>query len=79
MRERIGDVMGVWGYFQPPLEPSYGSDYERECDALDRDSEEEFIEREMSYADWLDDGMLDTWEDIASDEGGWGAWMGGEL
>lgn len=23
--------------------------------------------------------MEESWEDIATDEGGWGAWMGGEL
>lgn len=34
----------------------------------------EFAEQEMSY----EDAMAEA-EDIATDEGGWGAWMGGEL
>jgi hypothetical protein len=34
----------------------------------------DFAEREMSYEDAMAQG-----EEIATDEGGWGAWMGGEL
>lgn len=37
---------------------------------IEEESREEFIEREMSFADS---------QDIGTDEGGWGAWMGGEL
>lgn len=74
--------MGSWGYHQHPFEPPDRSDYlypyesEEECEFweewADRASEIEFAEREMSYEDAV-------YEDIATDEGGWGAWMGGEL
>lgn len=72
--------MGVWGFWQRPSQPTDKSDYEREADAMDRDSEEEFIEREMSFEDSLVQyDRYDEYEGITTDEGGWGAWMGGEL
>lgn len=65
--------MGTWGYYDYPTEPrSAPSDYWWE-DMAEVESLEEFIEQEMSYADSVE------YEDIATDEGGWGAWMGGEL
>lgn len=66
--------MGVWGYYQPPLEPVEGPEWEVFDRIADEESLEEFVEREISYAD-----SLYAYEDIATDEGGWGAWMGGEL
>jgi hypothetical protein len=65
--------MGTWGYYQPPLEPPDRSVWEEMAEEAEQESLEEFIEVEMSYADsW-------EYEQINSDEGGWGAWMGGEL
>lgn len=73
--------MGVWGFYahpsEPPDKPEFTPDYE-DMDwwdtMADVASEMDFIEREMSYADAMGQA-----ESIATDEGGWGAWMGGEL
>lgn len=66
--------MGVWGYFQPPLEPPEPPEWEELDRIAEQESLDEFVEREISYRD-----AMEICEDIATDEGGWGAWMGGEL
>lgn len=69
--------MGTWDFYAHPSEPPYADDREEEIyDAMERGMElaslDDFIEQEMSY----EDAMA---KDIATDEEGWGAWMGGEL
>jgi hypothetical protein len=65
--------MGTWGYYGHPLEPPPREDWWE--DMAEQESLEEFIIREMSYAD--SEAFMDGYED--GDESGYGAWMGGEL
>lgn len=70
--------MGVWGYFQPPLEPTRDYGYAWE-DMAEQESLDEFIEQEMSYADWVEhqEHTHVSFEEIGSDEGGWArGWEG---
>ncbi len=73
--------MGSWGYYnyptEPPDKPEFVPDYKNRDwweEMAEVNSMSDFIEQEVSYAD-----SLEVAEDIATDEGGWGAWMGGEL
>lgn len=74
--------MGAWGYYawpsEPPDEPE-GYDPDRGWweEMAEQESLSAFIEQEMSYEEAVAEDI--RVEDIATDEGGWGAWMGGEL
>ena len=59
--------MGVWGFYQYPDEPPSPPDWEIFDYIADLDSRDAFIEREMSYEE-----SLGAYEEIATDEGGWG-------
>lgn len=79
--------MGQWGYYDYPSTPPDNGWWQ---EMAEQESMSEFIEQEMSYEasnhyypsgadeESFEDAMAEC-EEVASDEGGWGAWMGGEI
>jgi len=65
--------MGSWGYYSWPMGPRSRSEQEEIFAEQAADAERmQWYEELMACEDY-------AVEEVKSDEGGWGAWMGGEL
>jgi hypothetical protein len=64
--------MGSWGFYDYPSEPRQPSDAEIEEFLAEWEEKEAELEWHTELREQLDN-------EVSTDEGGWGAWMGGEL